>query len=84
MISMTNNVKKRIDYWDIIKGISILLVILGHQNRPLLLAAFIFSFHMPIFFVTNAYFIREYNTLRVIKKSAKTLLLPYCCGQAFL
>lgn len=69
---------KRIKYWDIAKGIVILLVILGHieNTNPIIVVA-IFSFHMPFFFIANAYFIKNYNIKEHLKKSGKTLILPY-------
>ena len=48
---------KRQAYWDIIKGIAILLMILGHailtsfKAGPVLTA--IYSFHMPLFMVVS-------------------------------
>lgn len=52
--------KARIEEFDIAKGISILCVILGHLgiynvNR------IVFTFHMPIFFLINGYFISTKN-----------------------
>lgn len=75
---MGNYSNKRIKYWDIAKGIVILLVILGHieNTNPIIIVA-IFSFHMPFFFIANAYFIKNYNVKEHLKRSGKTLMLPY-------
>lgn len=70
--------KNRISYWDMVKGITILLVILGHTECPDYLITIIFSFHMPLFFIANGYFIRDYNIKRTFLRSVKTLLMPYC------
>ncbi len=68
----------RIKYWDIAKGITILLVILGHaENINPYIRFIIFSYHMPFFFIANAYFIKNYNLIESIKKSSKLLLIPY-------
>ena len=68
----------RIKYWDIAKGITILLVILGHaENINPYLRVIIFSYHMPFFFIANAYFIKNYKIIETIKKSSKSLLMPY-------
>ncbi|CAA7599593.1 Acyltransferase family [Acididesulfobacillus acetoxydans] len=41
---------------DAVRGLGILLVILGHTNgRPQLLMKFIYSFHMPLFFFVSGY-----------------------------
>lgn len=44
---------KRIESLDIAKGFGILIVVLGHVLRPndVFLKEFIFSFHMPLFFI---------------------------------
>ncbi len=70
--------KQRVKYWDIAKGIVILLVILGHieNMNPIIIVA-IFSFHMPFFFIANAYFIKNYNIKEHLKRSGKTLIFPY-------
>ncbi len=68
----------RLKYWDIAKGITILLVVLGHaENVNPFIKVAIFSYHMPFFFIANAYFIKNYNISRCIKKSGKSLLVPY-------
>ena len=43
--------KKRIEWVDIAKGIAILLMVIGHEVPSGLLYVFIFSFHMPLFFI---------------------------------
>ena len=67
----------RIKYWDIAKGIAIILCVLGHTDLPYYLRMIIFSFHMPLFFIANGYFIKNYDVKNTIKKSVKSLLIPY-------
>ena len=47
--------RKRIEYVDVAKGIAILSVIVGHTfsayDPGSLLNRFIYSFHMPLFFI---------------------------------
>ena len=70
--------KNRIQYWDIAKGIAIILMVLGHvSGKPTVLHNFIFSFHMPLFFVANAFFIKKYDIEKTFFKSIKSLLIPY-------
>ena len=70
--------KARIQYWDMAKGFTILLVIIGHiSNVNPYLRAIIFSFHMPFYFMANGYFVRDYSVGNTIRKSAKSLLIPY-------
>lgn len=49
---------------DVLKGLGIILMVIGHVNAPCpLLENFIFSFHMPLFFLLVAIYIKE-NHLR--------------------
>lgn len=48
--------KKRVAWIDISKGIAILLMIIGHEiSGRSSLYGFIFSFHMPLFFILSGY-----------------------------
>lgn len=51
MIGAQLSKKKRVEWIDLAKGIGILLVIIGHSKIYGGLKIFIFSFHMPLFFV---------------------------------
>ncbi len=70
---------KRKEFIDVAKGIGIILVVLGHLNsaeQPI--RNFIYSFHMPLFFLLSGLFFNgdtDFPTL--LKKSVKTLLVPY-------
>ena len=75
--SKNSGVEGRIKYWDIAKGITIMLMILGHTEIPEYLRIIIFSFHMPLFIIINGYFIKNYNIKRTFIRSARTLLVPY-------
>lgn len=46
--------KKRIEWIDIAKGITILLVVIGHGAINGALRGIIFSFHMPLFFILSS------------------------------
>lgn len=45
--------------FDIAKGIGMLAVVLGHMSIPAKMGDFIFSFHMPLFFLINGYFFKK-------------------------
>lgn len=69
--------KKRIERFDIAKGIGILLVIIGHMHLQMI-NPFIFSFHMPLFFFVSGYFLSEkYSVSVYVRKRARQLLVPY-------
>lgn len=65
---------------DILRGIAILFVILGHITRIPELQTYIWGFHLPLFFVISGYLFdkNKYNsTKQFIVKKTKSLLIPY-------
>lgn len=67
---------ERFDWIDYLKTIGILAVILGHTASPL--GDFIYSWHMPLFFMLAGFFIKTDIPMRsFIEKDAKRLLIPY-------
>ena len=70
--------KERLIWIDIAKGITILLVIIGHTIKTdTFLWRFIFSFHMPIFFIISGYLFKENTLKKLIKKNLKRMFVPY-------
>ena len=85
---------------DVLKGLAILLVTLGHTNQSMLrdgawqsgfgaaLDRFIYAFHMPAFFFSTGIFLRsslEKRGLRhFVTSRVKTLLWPYLVWGAVL
>lgn len=70
--------KERLGYIDIAKGIAIILVILGHNSVPVEFKHFMFSFHMPLFFILAGYFFNQQAVLKdVIYKGWIQLVRPY-------
>ena len=66
---------KRLDWIDQARGLSIFLVVYGHNfpiNEP-----YIYSFHVPLFFLISGMFHPKSINLALIKKRAKMILLPY-------
>ena len=71
---------KRVDWVDFAKGLGIVLVVIGHSGIPKTLSAWIWSFHMPLFFFISGLFFNnsKYPTLASFaKKRIQTLLKPY-------
>lgn len=77
--------QKRLFYLDVMKGILIILVILGHSIQDTIsdyqnnfLFRFIYSFHMPLFFAISGYltFKNKYDKT-LLKKRALQLLVPF-------
>lgn len=68
----------RILWIDCLKGITILLVVIGH-NANETISRFIFCFHMPLFFILSGFLFTPKPHIESLRKSAKRLLLPYAC-----
>ena len=86
---------KRLDYLDMTKGLGMILVLVGHLQGDSIftfspyiqpLCAFIFSFHMPMFFFLSGIFLSAPNADSpkdkafwvYIWKKTKRLLAMYC------
>lgn len=67
---------KRIDYFDIAKGISMLCVIIGHLSVSKI-NMIVFTFHMPLFFIISGYFTKKQGNKALAVKKFKQLLVPY-------
>ena len=61
---------------DILKALGILLVIIGHNTSGLLFQ-YIYSFHMPMFFILAGYLYKEKGILDSITHDFKRIILPY-------
>lgn len=64
---------------DISKGIVICLMVLGHSAIPIFLSNWIWSFHMPFFFIISSLFTSWHNSniLKFCIRKAKILLIPF-------
>lgn len=67
--------QNRIEWVDQVKGFAILLVVYGH-NFPIT-EQFIYTFHMPLFFMVSGFFFPKELDFSVLRKRFKTLLVPY-------
>lgn len=78
-------VEERIEWIDFAKGMTILLVIIGHCYGDDLIGSFIhsaiYSFHMPLFFILSAmtfkFSVSDVDFKSRTIKSAKHLLIPF-------
>lgn len=72
-----NNI--RIDWIDLTKGIAIFLMVCGHTSIPLPISNWIWSFHMPLFFIISGILFNatKYPNFNLfIKKRGETLIIP--------
>lgn len=66
----------RIEEVDIMRGIGIILVVIGHMGINSAIFRFIYAFHMPLFFFISGITYKEKRTV----DNLKTLILPYAVG----
>jgi fucose 4-O-acetylase-like acetyltransferase len=75
------SLENRLDSLDIMKGIGILLVVLGHSLPSSRIGNyvynFIYSFHMPLFFIVSGYCHKKRGLAEQIKRDFSGLLQPY-------
>ena len=85
-LAQTEKRPGRIEWLDVLRGIAMYLVVIGHATEgstPDTYRFYIYSFHMPLFFMISgaSYFLqtrsRNYSFENMIKNKARTLLLPY-------
>lgn len=82
------NNRSRNEKIDILKGIGITLVILGHISlTPASLKIWLYSFHMPLFFISSGitFSIEKYSNYRsFLRAKVKSIVIPYFCLGFFL
>jgi fucose 4-O-acetylase-like acetyltransferase len=70
---------------DVLKGMGILAVVVGHITFNRAVVAQIFMFHMPLFFLAGGYLHDPAAPQRAyLKSKARSLLLPYACFMMIL
>lgn len=84
---MNFEIMERLVYVDLLKGIAIILVVMGHMFEPYTdwlhspINQMIYSVHMPLFIFLSGFVFYVYNGkhgwLRTIAKRAFALLLPF-------
>lgn len=71
--------EKQREIWiDVLKGIAIILVVIGH-NCSMPFAHFIYTFHMPLFFLISGFLLTPVRAKKYLKKSFHRLIIPYIC-----
>jgi len=67
---------ERVEFLDIGKGFGIFCIVFGHNIIPHWLCDWVFSFHVPIFFILSGYFYKKRNWLDTLNKGWRQLLRP--------
>lgn len=68
-------IQKRETTYDLMKFFGIMMVIVGHMTTHF--SQFIYSFHMPLYFIIAGFFYHERDIRRELSSDARRLLLPY-------
>lgn len=70
--------KKRIGFVDVIRGLAIIIMIMGHLDFGYYFDYYIHSFHMPIWFFIAGWFYRgDKLSFSLVERKARRLILPY-------
>lgn len=76
---------KRIEQFDTLKGVGIILVVLGHVfPQTGFVHNLIYGFHMPLFFFCSGVFFKERPIWDSTIKDLKTLMIPWVTFSMFL
>lgn len=80
-------VKNRLDYIDLSKGFTIILVVLGHIYQDNYIRTWLYSFHIPLFFIISGILlnykdINNNNFLSILETKIKSIMIPYFCFEA--
>ncbi len=78
MIKDDRAAMKRIDHIDILRGIGILYMLIGHIGFGPEMDIYLHAFHMPLFFFLSGYLFSFPDDLNLyVQKKVKSLLVPY-------
>ena len=70
------NTKRRIEWVDVVKGMAVPLIIIGHTSQSPVFITYIYSFHMPLFFLLSGYTSKRAADA---KTYGKHILKNFCC-----
>lgn len=69
---------------DIAKGITIFLMVWGHNTFGTFMHEKIYLFHMPLFFFISGFFFKEVTFTSYVKNKSQRLLLPFVLYWLFI
>lgn len=68
---------ERLSWLDALKGMGIILVAIGHIYSNRTIFNWLYSFHMPLFFLAAGWVYKERPILTDIKRRIQTIVIPY-------
>ena len=77
-MNSTYSSDNRIVWVDMLKGVAILAVMIGHLMPHTYIGDFVYSFSVPLFIFVSGYLFRRYNSFKeFLTHKFKSLLIPY-------
>ena len=67
----------RLSWLDVLKGIGIILVLVGHIYANKIVFTWLYSFHMPLFFFAAGWVYKQKPVLADVKRRIQTIVIPY-------
>ena len=69
----------RLQWLDIAKGLTIILMVLGHTSIPEFASKFIWAFHMPLFFIASGWTTnqKKKNLVAFTSHKFRTIMIPF-------
>ena len=68
---------ERLSWLDVLKGIGIILVAIGHIYSNQMVFNWLYSFHMPLFFLAAGWVYKEKTIITDLKRRIQTIVVPY-------
>ena len=68
---------ERMHWLDVVKGIGIILVVIGHIYSNRTVFNWLYSFHMPLFFIAAGLVYRKKPILDDIRRRIQSIVVPY-------
>lgn len=75
--NLVSRAEQRLSWLDILKGIGIILVMIGHIYSNRTVFNWLYSFHMPLFFFAAGWVYKEKAILTDIKRRIQNIVVPY-------
>lgn len=69
--------RQRLSWLDVLKGIGIIFVVIGHIYFNRVVYDWLYSFHMARFFFAAGWVYKEKPIVTDIKRRIKTIVIPY-------
>lgn len=68
---------QRLEWIDITKGFAIILMVFGHSSIPKSISNYIWSFHMPLFFIISGFLYNASKYKSPLSLIKKKILYTY-------